>query len=98
MSNKHRGLVEIELDKTRQIRFTLNALAELEDKLGMSLTELEGLNMGVKQIRTFLWAGLIHEEPELTEAAVGNMVDFENIGYVNEKINEAFQRATERKN
>ena len=54
MSNKHRGLVEIELDKTRRIRFTLNALAELEDKLGVSLSELEGLNMGVKQIRTFL--------------------------------------------
>ena len=98
MSNKHRGLVEIELDKTRQIRFTLNALAELEDKLGVSLTELEGLNMGVKQIRTFLWAGLLHEEPELSEQAVGNMVDFDNIEYINEKINEAFQRATQRKN
>ena len=98
MSNKHRGLVEIELDKTRQIRFTLNALAELEDKLGVPLTELEGLTMGVKQIRTFLWAGLLHEEPELSEQAVGNMVDFDNIEYINEKINEAFQRATQRKN
>ena len=98
MSNVYRGLVEIELDKTRQIRFTLNALAELEDKLGVSLSELEGLNMGVKQIRTFLWAGLLHEEPELSEQAVGNMVDFDNIEYINEKINEAFQRATQRKN
>ena len=98
MSNTHRGLVEIELDKTRQIRFTLNALAELEDKLGVSLSQLDNVEMGVKQIRTFLWAGLIHEEPELSEEAVGNMVDFENIGYVNEKINEAFQQATQRKN
>ena len=98
MSNKHRGLVEIELDKPRQIRFTLNALAELEDKLGVSLSELEGLTKGVKQIRTFLWAGLLHEEPELSEQAVGNMVDFDNIEYINEKINKAFQRATQRKN
>jgi len=98
MANKQRGFVDIELDKARKLRYNLNALAELEDKLGTSLSDLDEDKMGVKQIRTFLWAGLIHEDPEITEQEVGEMVDFENMEYINEKITEAFSKATKRKN
>lgn len=94
MANKQRGLVEIELDKKRTLRYTLNALAELEDVLGVPLSELEGVQMGMKQVRAFLWAGLIHEDKELTLEQVGDMVDFENMKEVNDKITEAFKAAT----
>lgn len=98
MANRKRGFVEIELDgKERKLRYSLNALAELEDKLGIPLSELNEVNMGMKQIRAFLWAGLIHENPELTEREVGDMVDFDNMEYISEKIGEAFKTAT-RKN
>ncbi|MZP28686.1 hypothetical protein GTO91_03000 [Heliobacterium undosum] len=97
MANKQRGFVDIDLDKPRRLRYTLNALAEIEDKLGLTVTELGEANLGLKAIRTFLWAGLIHEAPELTEKAVGDWVDFENMAYVQTKIAEAFETAT-RKN
>ncbi|MBC9786294.1 hypothetical protein H1S01_17690 [Heliobacterium chlorum] len=97
MANKQRGIVDIVLDKPRKLRYTLNALAEIEDKLGVSVTELNGANLGMKAIRTFLWAGLAHEDEDLTEREVGEMVDFDNFAHVQEKIAEAFELGT-RKN
>ncbi|MBC9785859.1 hypothetical protein H1S01_15340 [Heliobacterium chlorum] len=97
MANKQRGFVDIELDRPRKLRYTLNALAEIEDKIGVSVTELGETNLGIKSIRTFLWAGLIHEDTNLTEKDVGDWVDFENLEYVQRKIAEAFETAT-RKN
>jgi hypothetical protein len=93
MANKQRGFVEVQLDKKRTLRYTLNALAELEDRLGVSVSELTNVPMGMKQIRTFLWAGLLHEAPDITEQEVGNLVDFENMEYVSQKITEAFTKS-----
>lgn len=97
VGNKQRGIVEIKLDKVRNLRFTLNALAEIEDKLGVSVNELDKVSLGLKTVRTFLWAGLIHEDKTFTEENVGDMVDFENMEYVQTKIAEAFELAN-RKN
>jgi hypothetical protein len=94
MANKQRAMVEIELDKKRTLYFNMNAMAELEDILGVPLSELQNVKMGIKAVRAFLYAGLIHEDPELTLHAVGNMVDFENLEMVQEKIAEAFALAT----
>lgn len=93
MANKQRGYIEIELDKTRRLRYTLNSLAEIEEKLGVPVQKLAEAEMGMKAVRVFLWAGLIHEDAELTEREVGEMVDFDNFQYVQEKIAEAFQNA-----
>lgn len=96
MANKQKKVVEIELDKVRGLRFTLNSLAEIEDRLGVPLSKMSEVELGIKSIRTMLWAGLIHEDPELTETEVGNMVDFENLEYSQEKVAEAFSLATEK--
>lgn len=90
MANKHRGFVEVELDKKRTIRFTMNAMAEIEDKLGVSLEDMGDIKMSIKNVRTILWAGLIHEDPELTEQEVGDMVDMNNMEYVQEQVALAF--------
>ncbi len=96
MANKQRAAISVELDKTRTIRFTLNSMAEMEDKLGVPLSKLGEIELGVKSVRTMLWAGLIHEDPELTEREVGNLVDFDNLEYVQSKVAEAFAFATEK--
>jgi hypothetical protein len=93
MANKHRAVVEIELDKTRHLCFDLNALAELEDKLGVPLSKLSEVELGVKSIRSMLWAGLIHEDETLTERQVGGMVGFDNFEYVQNKLSEAWALA-----
>lgn len=80
MANRHRGEVEVELDgETHKLRFTLNALAEVEDRLNLaSIADiLETIKaLSVRTLRTLLWAGLLHEQPELTEREVGEM-DFD---------------------
>jgi hypothetical protein len=94
MANKQKAMVSITLDKKRNIRFTLNALAEIEDALGVPLSKLQDVELGIKTVRTMLWAGLIHEDEELTERQVGNLVDFTNLEEVQTKVSEAFAIAT----
>lgn len=98
MANKHRGFVEIQLDKKRRLRYTMNALAEIEDQLGVPLAELQNVKMTIKNIRVILWAGLIHEDSELTQEQVGEMVDLNNIEEVQQKIAEAFGTVDKGKN
>lgn len=67
-------------DKIFNIRYTLNAFAELEEAYGSVDKALKQLEEGsFKGIRKLLWAGLIHENPTLTEVEVGNMIDLENL-------------------
>ena len=54
--------------KDRILKYDLNAMAELEDVYG----DLDGIQAALssfssKALRKFLWAGLIHEDPNLTE-------------------------------
>lgn len=94
MANKQKNQVTVTLDKVRTIRFTLNSLAELEDKFGVPLSKMGEVELGIKAIRSMLWAGLIHEDEELTEKQVGAMVDFSNLEEVQEKVTTAFAMAT----
>lgn len=75
----------------RELRFTLNAMAEMEDKYGSvdeAFKALEGNS--IKAVRFILWAGLLHdEENPLTERQVGNLIDTMNMADVIGSINEA---------
>lgn len=70
------------------LRYDLNAIAEIGDRLGISLRldrfreDLLGVPLPLSALRTIIWAGLIHAEPALTEHEVGGWVDHENLGEV----------------
>jgi hypothetical protein len=95
MANKQRGFIKVELDKERTLRYTMNALAEIEDCLGVPLSEMKDVKMTMKNVRVILWAGLIHEDENLTQEQVGNMVDLGNMEAVQEKVAQAFTMAQE---
>lgn len=64
--------VTIDLDRPRTLRYGLNAMVALEERgIILGKTDLEKPST----IRALLWAGLIHEDPSLTEEQVGEMVD-----------------------
>lgn len=64
--------VGIELNgRRRTLRYDLNALALLEEKLGRSISQLDDVEMGIRSIRALIWAGLQHDDPDLTEQDVG---------------------------
>ncbi len=70
--------VDISLDKARRVRFTINAIRELERHFGTSFSNiLGGGNMGFEQIVQMLTVGLKYGETEkraLTDTKVGDMV------------------------
>ena len=60
----------------REIKFTLNAMAEMEDRYGSVDEAFKALDAGsMKAVRFILWAGFIHEDESLTEKQVGNLID-----------------------
>lgn len=71
----------------RELRFTLNAMAELEERYGSVDEAFKQLDKGsFKAIRTILWAGLMHIEPILTEQQVGNLMDLQSMAAMMETL------------
>jgi len=76
--------VKIMLDKERTFRLDLNAYFELDmlyDEKGKTYHHLEAdlLRMRPYAIRAFLWAGLVHEDSELSIEDVSKYIDVHNI-------------------
>lgn len=74
----------------RELRFTLNAMAELEDKYGSVDAAFEALNKGsIKAARFIMWAGLLHNNEGLTETQVGDLIDLDCLSAVMESVGNA---------
>lgn len=75
----------------REVKFTLNAMAEMEDRYGSVDAAFAELDKGsVKAVRFVLWAGLLHnEEDSLTEKQVGNLIDLGSMKAIMESMSEA---------
>lgn len=76
--------------KEREIKFTLNAMAELEDKYGSVEEAFKQLEKGsIKAIRFMLWASIIDEDEELTERQIGNLIDMNSIKEIMDALSTA---------
>lgn len=89
--------IPIELGgKTRHLRFTFNSLVAIEEALGRPISEIGNIMSGsvsVKDIRALIWAGLIHEDKELTQEQVGEWLDMSAMVTISGKLAEAFEAA-----
>ena len=75
----------------REMIFTLNAMAELEDRYGSVDAAFEALEKNsMKAIRCVLWAGLLHSDESLTEQQVGNLIDMREVNKIVASMSEAF--------
>lgn len=84
-----RNPVYVELDKSRQLKYTLNSFAEMEDRYGSVDDALKAVEKGkIKAVRFMLWAGLIHEDENLTEKQVGAMIEVQDLDALSAKMNE----------
>lgn len=75
----------------RELRFTLNAMAEMEDKYGSVEAAFKKLDEGsIKAARFILWAGFQHiGDTSLTEQKVGDLIDLGSLQTIMERMNEA---------
>ena len=75
----------------RTLKFDLNAMAELEDKYGSVDAAFEMLDKNsIKALRFILWAGLVHEDPDLTEQKVGSLIDMQYMSELMSTLGTAF--------
>lgn len=82
--------VSIQLDRERTLLYDFNALIELEDIYGSVTEAMSGLEkLKVRNIRDMIWAGLLHEDENLTQKQVGKMLTMANLEEVALKISES---------
>jgi len=67
--------ITYELDRPRNLRFGMKAIAMIEDSLGTKISKLDLSDIGIKDLAVFLWAGLAHEDKELTVSKVMDLID-----------------------
>lgn len=73
MANKY---TEYKLDKTRNLRLGMVALNKVKDKLGMSISKIDFTgDVDFYAVAVILWAGMVHEDSELTPDKVMELVD-----------------------
>jgi hypothetical protein len=88
--------VEIDLGgQVRSLKLNMNAVATFEERTGKSMGAIKDElgRVPVSTLRVLLWALLVTDEPKLTIEQAGEMVDFDNLGYVSEKLSEVMQAA-----
>jgi hypothetical protein len=99
MANAKKGEYKIEANgNSVTLKYTTNALCELENKMGLSIPEigqkiLGGENISFAAIRTLFWAGLIATGPEVTEAEAGELIDAIGFQEATNGISHAFALA-----
>ena len=88
--NPTRRLVPIDLDKRRHLLFDFNTLALLESLTGRNmLGENAWDNLTAADIRAFLYAGLLHEDPNLKLEQVGSFIHVGSVKQVAEALKKA---------
>lgn len=59
----------------------MRALAIMEKKIGKPITQLDFSSIYIDELVVVIWAGLIHEDKEITVDALFDIIDNNNITY-----------------
>ncbi len=68
----------IKLDKVRNLKYGMRAIDLIEKKFGCPVMAKEGMMDGVltmEEYATIIWAGLVHEDKDLTPDKVMDLID-----------------------
>ena len=85
--------ITIDLDKPRTLLFDMNAFIALEEIYGSVEDAMKAMSQKkMKPMRSFLWAGLIHEDESLTEKQVGALITMDNMEELIAKLTSAVQK------
>lgn len=94
----------ITLDKERNFRYGMKALSLIEKKLKKNIGQIDFNNLSIEETMTIVWAGLFHEDKDLTVDSLMDIIDEHDIkiGAVVEAmgiaINDAFGGGEENPN
>lgn len=84
----------IQLDKMRNFRYGMKAISLIEKTLKKPISKIDIDNLTMEDAAIMIWAGLVHEDRDLTPEKVMDLVDeYSNIQTVLAAMSEAFQAA-----
>lgn len=84
----------IQLDKSRNFKYGMKSINLIEKKLKKPMAKIDMDNLTMEDAAVFIWAGLVHEDRELTPDKVMDLVDdHSNMTTVLEAMGEALQSA-----
>ncbi|MFN9438464.1 MAG: GTA-gp10 family protein [Brevundimonas sp.] len=96
MANPIRGEVGVKVgEETYTLVFTINAIVELEERLGKPISEIAGgmgSNVSFSLLRTLFWAGL-QDRHGLSEVEAGNLMQEIGFAEASKLVTQAFARA-----
>jgi len=94
----------ITLDKPRNFRYGMKALSLIEKKLKKNIGQIDFNNLSIEDTLTIVWAGLVHEDKDMTVDTLMDIIDDNNIklqtviDLMGEAINDAFGEQDENPN
>lgn len=99
MANPHRGEVELHAgDQTYTLRMSINAIVEIEDhfdlginQVAAKLSDVAGMRLGT--LRSVIRLALKEHHPDLTEEAVGEIIQAAGFAATGEAIQKAMRAA-----
>lgn len=65
----------IQLDKSRNFRYGMKALSLIEKKFKTNIAKIDMDNLTIEETATMIWAGLVHEDRDLTVEKVMDIID-----------------------
>ena len=81
----------VKLDKMRNFRYGMKALHQIEKLLKIKIMNLNLDELSLYELSVILWAGLVHEDVELTPDKVMDLIDdHSNITDISQVMGEAF--------
>ncbi len=84
----------IELDKTRNFRYGMAAISRIEKKFKKPIGKIDFDNLTMEDTATVVWAGLVHEDSNLTPQLLMDLVDkHSTIKIVVETMGNAFRES-----
>lgn len=84
----------IKLDKVRNFRYGMKAISLIEKQLKKPISKIDLENLTMEDAAVMIWAGLVHEDKDLTPDKVMDLVDeYSDITTVLQAMSEAFQSA-----
>ena len=88
------GIIPIQLDKERHLKFSIGAAIRFKEVTGKDLRDPEVVkqimtDMGLEDLVAFIWACLKWEDRSLALEDVGYMLDFTNLDRIRHDLEEA---------
>lgn len=85
---------EVKLDKMRNFKYGMRAMSMVEKKFKKSIAKIDMDDLTMEEMAVLLWAGLAHEDRDLTPEKVMDLVDeYSNVKTVMEAMGQAFSGA-----